>query len=138
MSTPRVGVIGAGSLGYHHVRLLRDMPNAEFAGFYDIDATRAAAVQAELGAIAAPSLTALLDRVDAVTVVVPTPAHHAVAKQALSRGVHVLIEKPITTSLDDSVGDVPHTLLAAAYWEATPGAIWALYEASIGPPGVGL
>ena len=71
MSTPRVGVIGAGSLGYHHVRLLRDMPNAEFAGFYDIDATRAAAVQAELGAIAAPSLTALLDRVDAVTVVVP-------------------------------------------------------------------
>ncbi len=102
MSTPRVGVIGAGSLGYHHVRLLRDMPNAEFAGFYDIDATRAAAVQAELGAIAAPSLTALLDRVDAVTVVVPTPAHHAVAKQALSRGVHVLIEKPITTSLDEA------------------------------------
>jgi predicted dehydrogenase len=100
--SPRVGVIGAGSLGYHHVRLLRDMPNAEFAGFYDIDATRAAAVQAELGAIAAPSLTALLDRVDAVTVVVPTPAHHAVAKQALSRGVHVLIEKPITTSLGEA------------------------------------
>ena len=102
MSAPRIGVIGAGSLGYHHVRLLRDMPNAEFAGFYDIDATRAAAVQAELGAIAAPSLTALLDRVDAVTVVVPTPAHHAVAKQALSRGVHVLIEKPITTSLGEA------------------------------------
>lgn len=102
MRSPRVGVIGAGSLGYHHVRLLRDMPNAEFAGFYDIDATRAAAVQAELGAIAAPSLTALLDRVDAVTVVVPTPAHHAVAKQALSRGVHVLIEKPITTSLGEA------------------------------------
>lgn len=102
MSAPRVGVIGAGSLGYHHVRLLRDMPNVAFAGFYDIDATRAATVQAELGATAAPSLTALLDRVDAVTVVVPTPAHHAVAKQALARGVHVLIEKPITTSLDEA------------------------------------
>lgn len=102
MSAPRVGVIGAGSLGYHHVRLLRDMPNVEFAGFYDIDATRAATVQTELGASAAPSLTALLDRVDAVTVVVPTPAHHAVAKQALARGVHVLIEKPITTTLDEA------------------------------------
>ncbi|HEV2179025.1 MAG TPA: Gfo/Idh/MocA family oxidoreductase [Gemmatimonadaceae bacterium] len=102
MSAPRVGVIGAGSLGYHHVRLLRDMPNVAFAGFYDIDATRAATVEAELGATAAPSLTALLDRVDAVTVVVPTPAHHAVAKQALARGVHVLIEKPITTSLDEA------------------------------------
>ena len=102
MSAPRVGVIGAGSLGYHHVRLLRDMPNVDFAGFYDIDATRGAAVQKELGASAAPSLTALLDRVDAVTVVVPTPAHHAVAKQALTRGVHVLIEKPITTTLDEA------------------------------------
>ena len=102
MSAPRVGVIGAGSLGYHHVRLLREMPNVAFAGFYDIDATRAAAVQAELGASAAPSLTALLDRVDAVTVVVPTPAHHAVARQALACGVHVLIEKPITTSLAEA------------------------------------
>ncbi|HEX6806515.1 MAG TPA: Gfo/Idh/MocA family oxidoreductase [Gemmatimonadaceae bacterium] len=102
MSAPRVGVIGAGSLGYHHVRLLRDMPHVEFAGFYDIDAARAATVQTELGASAAPSLTALLDRVDAVTVVVPTPAHHAVAKQALARGVHVLIEKPITTTLDEA------------------------------------
>ena len=102
MSAPRIGVVGAGSLGYHHVRLLRELPNVDFAGFYDIDATRVAAVQAELGATAAPSLAALLDRVDAVTVVVPTPAHHAVAKQALARGVHVLIEKPIATTLDEA------------------------------------
>ena len=102
MSAPRIGVIGAGSLGYHHVRLLRDMPNVAFAGFYVIDATRAATVQSDLGATAAPSLTALLDRVDAVTVVVPTSAHHAVAKQALSRGVHVLIEKPIATTLEEA------------------------------------
>ncbi len=102
MSAPRIGVVGAGSLGYHHVRLLRDLPNADFAGFYDIDATRVATVQAELGATAAPSLAALLDHVDAVTVVVPTPAHHAVAKQALARGVHVLIEKPIATTLEEA------------------------------------
>ena len=102
MSAPRIGVVGAGSLGYHHVRLLRDLPNADFAGFYDIDATRVATLQAELGATAAPSLAALLDRVDAVTVVVPTPAHHAVAKQALARGVHVLIEKPIATTLEEA------------------------------------
>ena len=49
-----------------------------------------------------PTVAALLDDVDAVTIAVPTPAHHAVASEALRRGKHVLVEKPIATTLDEA------------------------------------
>ncbi|MDP1891693.1 MAG: Gfo/Idh/MocA family oxidoreductase [Gemmatimonadaceae bacterium] len=103
MSAPlRVGVIGTGALGFHHLRHLRTLDGAEVRGFYETDAARAAKVGEELGVAAAASLDALLDDVDAVSIVVPTPAHFAVAKAALERGKHVLIEKPITTTLDEA------------------------------------
>jgi predicted dehydrogenase len=98
----RIGVIGAGALGYHHVRILGSMPGVEFVGFHDADPARAASVAAALGATAVATLDELLDAVEAVTVVVPTPAHHAVARQALERGRHVLIEKPITSTLAEA------------------------------------
>ena len=98
----KVGVIGTGALGYHHLRHLRTLPGAEVRGFHELNPARAAAVSQELGVRHAESLEALLDDVDAVTIVVPTPAHFAVAKLALSRGKHVLIEKPITTTLAEA------------------------------------
>ena len=98
----RVGVVGAGALGYHHVRIMREMPGVSFAGFYEERPKRAAQVESELGTRAFPSLDALLAEVDAITVVVPTPAHHAVAKPALERGVHVMIEKPLAVTLDEA------------------------------------
>lgn len=103
MSAPvRIGVVGAGSLGYHHVRILRELPGARLVGFHETDAARRAHVAGELGAPAATSLDALLEAVEAITVVVPTPAHHAVASRALARGVHVLIEKPIASTLAEA------------------------------------
>jgi predicted dehydrogenase len=98
----RIGVVGAGSLGHHHVRLLRDAPGARLAGFYELRPERARQVSNELGVPAVPTLEALLDQVDAVTVVVPTVAHHTVAKAALERGKHVMIEKPIAATLDEA------------------------------------
>ena len=56
------------------------MPGPAFAGFFDARVERAAQVARELGVTAHPSLEALLDVVDAVTIVVPTPAHFAVAR----------------------------------------------------------
>ena len=98
----RVGVIGAGALGYHHVRLLRDVPGAELVGFYEARPERASAVAKELGVRAYDRLEELLDAVDAATVVVPTPAHYQVAKAALARGKHLLIEKPIAATLQEA------------------------------------
>ena len=98
----RVGVIGAGGLGLHHVRILRDMLGPEFAGFYEARADRAAQVSADLGVRAHETLDSLLDAVDAVTIVVPTPLHFEVAKQVLSRGIHAMIEKPIAATLAEA------------------------------------
>lgn len=110
MTSPvRIGVVGAGGLGYHHIRILRDFDGVDFVGFYESRTDRAAAVAAELGARAYASLASLIDACDALTIVVPTPAHHAVAMQALERGKHVLIEKPIASTLEEA-----DDLLAAA------------------------
>ncbi len=100
--TPRVGVVGAGSLGFHHIRILRDLPGAQLCGFVETRPDRAQEVQTELGVNAHPSLDNLLDACDAVIVVVPTSAHFAVASSAIERGKHVFIEKPITTTLEEA------------------------------------
>ena len=102
--TVRIGVIGAGALGFHHTRILRDVPGAELVGFHDANPARASQVSSDLGVKSFTSLDALLDSVEAVSVVVPTPSHYAVAAPALERGLHVLIEKPIATTLEEADG----------------------------------
>jgi predicted dehydrogenase len=103
LSAPiRLGVIGAGALGYHHVRLLRAVDGASLVGFHDSRPARAQQVATELGARAFDSLESLVDACDALTIAVPTPAHYAVAKIALERGRHLLIEKPLATSLAEA------------------------------------
>ena len=97
-----VGVVGAGSLGYHHIRILRDLPRVTMAGFHDIDAERAKIVSDRLEVDAIEELGELLADVDAAVIAVPTTDHRAVALAAVERGVHVLIEKPIASSLEDA------------------------------------
>ena len=96
----RVGVVGTGSLGFHHARILRDLPDVEMRGVFEVRPERALEVNRELGVDIHGSLDALLDLVDAVVVAVPTVEHEAVAVAALERGVHVLIEKPMAPGLE--------------------------------------
>ena len=98
----RTGVIGAGGLGHHHIRILRDLQGPDFAGFFEARPDRAALVAGELGVRAFDSLERLLDEVDAVTIVVPTPAHFDVARTVLTRGIHALIEKPLAATLAEA------------------------------------
>jgi predicted dehydrogenase len=95
----RVGVVGTGALGFHHARLLKKIDGAELVGIYDLNPARAAQVAKELHTVAFPSLDALLDRVEAATVVVPTPAHVEVGLAVLTRGLPALIEKPLADTL---------------------------------------
>jgi predicted dehydrogenase len=101
-STPRVGVVGAGSLGFHHIRILRDLPGVRFSGFAEARPERASEVERELGVKSHASLDDLLVNSDAVIIVVPTSAHFSVASAAIERGKHVFIEKPITTTLEEA------------------------------------
>lgn len=86
------------------------MPGVRFVGFFDINPVRAATVAAELGAPALTSLDALLDASDAISIVVPTLAHFAVASAAVARGRHVFVEKPIATTVAEA-----DALVAAAH-----------------------
>ena len=70
-----VGVVGVGSLGYHHARILAAMDGVDMAGAFDTDAARLAEVSGQLGVTAASSLDALLSRVDACVIAVPTESH---------------------------------------------------------------
>jgi len=97
-----IGVVGTGALGRHHARHLASLDEALLAGIYDADPARARAVAGELGTTAFPSLDALLDRVKAVTVAVPTPAHAEVGLCALERGVPVLMEKPLAATVEEA------------------------------------
>jgi predicted dehydrogenase len=99
---PSIGVVGAGGLGVHHVRILRDLAGDRFVGFYDENPTRAATVSASHDVVAHSSLESLLEAAEAVSIVVPTTAHHAVAAAALDRGRHVFVEKPFTVTLDEA------------------------------------
>ncbi len=97
-----VGVAGVGSLGQHHARLYAALPEARLVGVFDVVPERAAEVAARCGATAYRSLEALLADVEAVSVVVPTSAHHEVGLEALARGRHVLVEKPIAATLEEA------------------------------------
>jgi predicted dehydrogenase len=101
-ATPRVGVVGAGSLGFHHIRILRDLAGIEFTGFFESRPERRAEVEKELRVRSHPTIESLLEISDAVVIVVPTSAHFAVATAAIDRGRHVFIEKPITTTLEEA------------------------------------
>lgn len=91
----RVGVIGVGHHGHHHARIYAHMPDVELVGVSDIDAGHAERAAADYDCEPHTDPAALVDRVDAVSVVVPTQAHAEVALPYIERGVHVLMEKPI-------------------------------------------
>jgi UDP-N-acetylglucosamine 3-dehydrogenase len=94
----KVGVIGVGAMGENHVRNFSQMP-VELIGVADTDAQRAGQVAAKYRIRAFPSADALLRTVDAVSIAVPTTFHREVALMALAGGVHILVEKPIASTL---------------------------------------
>jgi predicted dehydrogenase len=96
----RAGVVGTGSLGFHHARILRDVADVDMKGAFEIRPERAEEVGRELGIPFHKGLDELLDQVDAVVIAVPTSDHEFVALAALERGVHVLIEKPMAPDLE--------------------------------------
>jgi len=101
MDKLRVGVIGIGTLGSIHARIYSEMENVELVAVCDLDASRKEQA-AELGVEFVFSPQDLLGRVDAVSVAVPTSGHYEVSKLFLQKGVHVLVEKPMTSTAEQA------------------------------------
>lgn len=110
ISTLTAAVVGTGHLGRHHVRILAGMPGVRFLGAYDTDPERLAAITREHGVTALGSL-AEAARADAVVVATPTVTHHTAVCELLEAGCHVLVEKPIATTVAEAEA---MTALAAA------------------------
>ena len=96
----RVGVIGVGVMGSNHARVLAEFPGVQLAGVADPDRKRAHLVGSTVGCPAVASVEELLERgVDAVTIAAPTHLHRDIALTCIARGVHVLVEKPIASTV---------------------------------------
>jgi predicted dehydrogenase len=99
MSRLRVGVIGVGHLGKEHARILAGLPDVELVGVADPHAAQAESVAQRCGTRAFAHHRLLLPEVQAAVVAAPTTHHHAVAREFLERGIHLLVEKPLTEDL---------------------------------------
>jgi predicted dehydrogenase len=97
----RTAVIGAGYLGRFHAQKYSALANCELVGIADPNAEARAAVSTELGVPAHADYHDLLGRVDAVSIVTPTPTHFSVAQDFLAAGAHVLVEKPMTVTIEE-------------------------------------
>lgn len=99
MDRIKVGVVGVGHLGKHHVRVYSELPEAFLLGVYDIDLNKAKKIASEFNTTCFEDMDTLLNHTDAVSLVVPTSLHFSVGKKILEKGINLLIEKPITQTV---------------------------------------
>jgi predicted dehydrogenase len=98
----KCAVIGVGYLGRFHAQKYQLIEHAELIGVYDINSAVCQTVADELGVIAFASLEALFGKVDAVSIAATTIEHYNIARACLEQGIHVLIEKPITQTVEQA------------------------------------
>ena len=98
----KIGVVGAGRMGMNHARVLAKHPGFEFVGVSDISRWRAQMASWRAGGQAFSDYRDLLGKVDALVVAVPTEFHFSVGLAAVTAGKHVLIEKPITATVEEA------------------------------------
>ena len=98
----KAGVLGAGHLGKIHLKLLNQSEKYELVGFYDPIKENAQKVEEEFGYKSFNSIQELIDAVDVVDIVTPTLSHYDCAKEAIEKGKHIFIEKPITKTIEEA------------------------------------
>ena len=97
-----IGVIGVGHLGQHHVKHYKSIEDANLIGIFDINNDRAEKIGNKYDVPIFQKIEYLLDKVDAVSIVTPTPNHIEAARQCIDKKKHVFIEKPITVTLEEA------------------------------------
>lgn len=97
-----VGVIGTGMMGKNHVRIYSELKSVTGLYVYDVNQQEAMRVGLQNGAIPCATIGDLLKKVDAMSICVPTQFHLETAREALETGVHILMEKPICSSVKEA------------------------------------
>ena len=102
MKPVRTGVVGVGYLGKYHAEKYLELDGSELVGVVDTSQEAAQAISNRLNVPAFNNYKELFNKVDAVSIVVPTELHHKIAKDFLLNGIDVLVEKPMTTTLEEA------------------------------------
>lgn len=127
----KAGVVGVGHMGQYHVGVYSELHQAELVGIADIHKGRADEIAERYNTTPYYHAHDLLDKVDVVSIAVPTPQHYQVARDFLEAGIHVLLEKPITQNLDQArklfqLADKHSTILHIGHVERFNGAVQEL------------
>jgi predicted dehydrogenase len=138
MQPVRTAVIGVGYLGRFHAQKYAVLEGVRLVGVVDADSATRERVASEVGCRAVADFGELLGEVDAVSIATPTPLHHSIARECLEHGVHVLVEKPITQTLDEAreliaVARTRGCVLQVGHLERFNAAVLALGE-GLGKP----
>jgi len=102
MNTVRTAVIGTGYLGKYHVDKFAVLSQSKLVAICDIDANHTEELSEKYSVNATHDYRSLINQVDAVSIATPTPLHAEIAKFFLNHNIHVLIEKPITTTVEEA------------------------------------
>jgi predicted dehydrogenase len=98
----KVGVFGVGHLGKFHLNNWKEIKTSELVGFYDPDDTIAREVSAKYQLTRFTDPTQLMDICDVVDIVAPTPAHFSLCENAIRKGKHVFVEKPLANTMAEA------------------------------------
>lgn len=133
MKKIRAGVVGVGYLGKFHAEKYSRMEDVELVGVVDPDRDQADAVAKNVGTAAFYDMADLFGKVDAVSVAAPTPLHHEIGKAFLERGIDVLMEKPITRTVEEAddlinIAEKRSLILQAGHLERFNPAVVAVRE----------
>jgi predicted dehydrogenase len=131
MQKVRTAVIGVGYLGRFHAQKYSTLPESQLVAVADASAEVCGRVAAEVGVRAVTDYREILGEVDAVSIATPTPLHYPIARECLERGVHVLVEKPITETLEEArslvaLAETSGRILQVGHLERFNAAILAL------------
>lgn len=102
MKKINLGIIGVGHMGQYHVNVAVSLPNINIVGVYDSDAQRLNEISKKFVVKPYTNIDELIQQSDALIIAVPTKFHYEVAKKCLIEGKHVLVEKPMTQTVEQA------------------------------------
>jgi len=134
----RIGVIGVGHLGQHHVKHYKTLDNVELIGVFDIDRERSSEISKKFDVKVFDDLNSILEEVDALSIVTNTEHHYKIAGKCLKSKKHVFIEKPITAMIEEadkllSMAEQNKVLIQVGHIERLNPALLALNKYEIKP-----
>jgi predicted dehydrogenase len=134
----RAGVVGTGHMGQYHILVYAELWDVDLVGLADAEGALASRLAAQYDTQAFTDYRQLFDQVDVVSIAVPTPQHFQVARDFIEAGIHVLIEKPLTPTLEEArelfrIARERNVVLHVGHVERFNGAVSELRKIVVSP-----